>query len=440
MNTLLKKTNNTAFDNLLRSHFGRPAESASVCPEFDADLANAYVEQGLAGAERARYEQHLSGCFGCRTSVVALSRMAAADLSASPVPEAARNPEPGEPGWLASLKRGLGLMASPRWAVALTALLVIAISVPLLATRNRRPGIASQADQAATAPSASEPAIAVSDSAIPRAAPSPQGQRNAQPIAAAGRSLDSEQARRENLSSGLLKKTDEATSVVAGTQAPADAVERKSGGESGELAGVRDDARLKENNEKTLASAASAPPAPQPKVEESRESTKIPKASALRLPEDSRSAKVETLKPGVPDAGPKTERDKDTITAIRSTDGDAPKHKAALEPESHSRLAAGARGRALVAESARLDRARSPEKTVGKKTFWLSRGVWTDSEYNSDRKLPMVTVVRDSDVYKELLEKNNKLTVFFKGFNETERAIIVFKNTVYTLIPQSDNK
>jgi len=51
-----------------------------------------------------------------------------------------------------------------------------------------------------------------------------------------------------------------------------------------------------------------------------------------------------------------------------------------------------------------------------------------------------VTVVRDSDVYKELLEKNNKLRAFFKGFNETERAIIVFKNTVYTLIPQSDNK
>ena len=278
------------------------------------------------------------------------------------------------------------------------------------------------------------------DSAIPRAAPSPQGQRNAQPIAAAGRSL--EQARRENLSSEDLKKTDEATSVAARIQAPADAVERKSGGESGELAGVRDDARLKENNEKTLASAASAPPVPQPKVEESRESTKIPKDSALRLPaQDSRSAKVETLKPGAPDAGPKTERDKDTITAIRSTDGDAPKHKAALEPESHSRLAAGARGRALVAgESARLDRAHSPEKTVGKKTFWLSRGVWTDSEYNSDRKLPVVTVVRDSDVYKELLEKNNKLTVFFKGFNETERAIIVFKNTVYNLIPQSDNK
>jgi len=30
--------------------------------------------------------------------------------------------------------------------------------------------------------------------------------------------------------------------------------------------------------------------------------------------------------------------------------------------------------------------------------------------------------------------------VFFKAFGETERAIIVFKNTVYNLIPQSDNK
>ena len=58
MKTLLKKSNNRAFDNLLRSHFGQPAESASVCPEFDADLANAYIERGLAGVERARYERH----------------------------------------------------------------------------------------------------------------------------------------------------------------------------------------------------------------------------------------------------------------------------------------------------------------------------------------------------------------------------------------------
>jgi hypothetical protein len=149
------------------------------------------------------------------------------------------------------------------------------------------------------------------------------------------------------------------------------------------------------------------------------------------------------LKPGAPDAGLKTERDKDKITAITSKDSEAPRRKAGLEEEPRSRIATGARGRAALVppgESARIDRAQSPERIIGKRTFWLSRGVWTDSEYNSDRKFPVVTVVRDSDVYKELLEKNNKLKVFLKGFTETERAIIVFKNTVYNLIPQSDNK
>ena len=47
MKTLFWKTDDRVFDNLLRSHIGRSAGSTSPCPEFDPDLASAYVERSL---------------------------------------------------------------------------------------------------------------------------------------------------------------------------------------------------------------------------------------------------------------------------------------------------------------------------------------------------------------------------------------------------------
>jgi hypothetical protein len=438
MKTLLRKTNNRVFDNLLRSHIRRPGESASACPEFDPDRASAYIERGLAGVERARYERHLSDCAGCRTSVVALARMADADSITSPVPDVARDSGLRESGWLASLKTGLWGVASPRWAIVATALVVISISIPLLVRRSGEPRIAQDKQVAqAESPLTAEPAAEIS-SQEPGSAPAATANGNTQPVAAFSR--QGERETRRSIATDALKKDagEPTTSLVAENRAAAEAPERKKN-PLGDLAAARDDAKLKETNEKVTASAA-APASPQAGAEESR--AKISKDTALKLPsEDTRSARVETLKPGAVDAGPKTEREKDAIAAIRSNDGGAPKHKATLEGEPRAGLTSGARSRSLVGgESARPDRSHSPEKRVGKKSFWLTRGIWTDSEYNSDRKLPVVTVVRDSDVYKELLEKTNKLKAFFKAFGETDSAIIVFKNTVYNLIPQSDNK
>jgi hypothetical protein len=322
-----------------------------------------------------------------------------------------------------------------------TALLVIGISIPLLVRQNGEPPIAQNEQVArAEAPGAEASAAGHSNLQQQEPATAANAARSQQPVAVISRPLDTETTRRENVS-GYLKKADETTPVVAGNVSAADTLERKSV-DNGALAGSRDDARPKETTDKLIAGAA-APPAAQPKVEENESARKISKDTALKLPpEDTRSASVATLKPGAPDAGPKTEREKEASAAIRSRDSDAPKRKAVMEGESRSGLASGAGGRALIGggESVRSDRAHSPEKTVGKKTFWLSRGVWTDSEYNSDRKLPVVTVVRDSDVYKDILERNKKLKVFLTAFRGTESAIIVFKNTVYSLIPQSETK
>jgi hypothetical protein len=162
---------------------------------------------------------------------------------------------------------------------------------------------------------------------------------------------------------------------------------------------------------------------------------RINKEEALKLPpEDKHSASVTKLKPGRTEIGPKTEREK--VAAITAKDSEAPATKVA-EAESRKTLSRRSGGRALVDST--TARAKSPERKVGKKTFWLSKGVWTDTEFKADDKMPFVTVIRNSDVYKELLEKNNKLKTFLGSFGESERAIIVFKNTVYKLIPQ-DNR
>ena len=94
----------------------------------------------------------------------------------------------------------------------------------------------------------------------------------------------------------------------------------------------------------------------------------------------------------------------------------------------------------LESDSARVDRARSPQKKIGKKTFLLSKGIWTDEDYDPTKDMPIVTVVRASDVYREMLEKKNKLSSFLTSFAEGDRAIIVYKSTVYKLIPHPDNK
>src|SRR6185295_15662903 len=205
MKTLLRKTNNRVFDNLLRSQFRRPAGSPSACPEFDPDRANAYIERGLAGVERARYERHLSGCAGCRTSVVALARMADADSVASPVPNIVRNSRPSEPGWLASLKTGLLVIASPRWAVVAAALVVISISVPLLIQRNGQRGMMSQDMPAAQAvtevPPAADAASGMFNLEQQRAASPAGSAREQKQIAPVSRIVEGVVARSENASS-----------------------------------------------------------------------------------------------------------------------------------------------------------------------------------------------------------------------------------------------
>jgi hypothetical protein len=77
-----------------------------------------------------------------------------------------------------------------------------------------------------------------------------------------------------------------------------------------------------------------------------------------------------------------------------------------------------------------------PRRETKGKTFWFRDDVWTDKDYNPIKELPVITLVRDSDVYREVLNKRGGLKPYFQMFSGNDRAIVVYKGTVYKIIPQ----
>lgn len=73
--------NNTAleFETMLRRQLSQKSgahnSAAEICAGFDADSANAYLENVLGSATRSRYESHLAGCPPCRQHIIQLSRL-----------------------------------------------------------------------------------------------------------------------------------------------------------------------------------------------------------------------------------------------------------------------------------------------------------------------------------------------------------------------------
>jgi len=67
-------------------------------------------------------------------------------------------------------------------------------------------------------------------------------------------------------------------------------------------------------------------------------------------------------------------------------------------------------------------------KRVGGKTFYLIDGVWTDSEFKAETKLPETALTFGSDAYFALLKQQPKLASFF---SLGERVVVVFEGRVY---------
>jgi Ca-activated chloride channel family protein len=72
----------------------------------------------------------------------------------------------------------------------------------------------------------------------------------------------------------------------------------------------------------------------------------------------------------------------------------------------------------------------SAVRRAGGKTFYLQNGVWTDSEFKSDARLPETILTFASDAYFALLKSEPRLADYF---SLGERVIVVLDGRVYTV-------
>lgn len=402
-----------AIDNLLRAYVSRAGNPHQFCDEFDPDRANAYVEHLLSPTERSQYEQHLSGCAPCRKSVVALARMAQTDPVVAPPKIIA----PPRASWLEGARQALGVLARPQWAIAAAAALVMAISLPFFLSNK---GASFKATDSAAPASA----IASQQNAS-SSEPQPGSDKNATAEAAGGIVALRQTPSAPKTEAQSKNNPVDAKALNEAPQREADSAKQK----GQEATASKDDSRSASLSGLV---AQNAVPAPKPEAgarddenrQQSGEKEKAADASTKPVPTDAPADKVDrTKRERAEEVAPPP-----PASAAQAPPAESAKDQRALK-KSSAKLAFGS------GSSTEAARATSERKVSGKK-FVFKDGAWTDKDFDPAKDLPAVTIVRDSNVYKEVLGKRPGLKPYLAGFAPTDRATIVYKGTVYNFIPQ----
>jgi hypothetical protein len=436
-------------DNLLRSYLKQQKQPEINCEGFDADLASLYLERVLTEKETARYEIHLYECSPCRNSVVALAHFAEQEIPftvTAPVTEKpavntllaseSKTVEESGTNWLESLKRFFALLITPRYALGAVAALVLAVSIPFVLSQKAGKTPDSQNKAASEAKSAEENSSGLVAQTPAMAGGAPADLKREPVSPAVNNSASSPEGANHPASgqagSGSGSANGDSVPIVPVVDVPRE-TEKKEVAKS-------DSTTVAENKTATeeTAKKAGEPPIvasvaqPAPRAIERRELPRIEAEEALKLPKNDKDTASKTLKPGTSD-GSVASASRPTGPTIRPQDG-------AVKPPASSTDSGGRsladKGKSLRAESdARKERPHaSASRKVDNKTFWLIDDIWTDKDYRKDKELPVVTLSRESDVYKEVLEKHSGLQKFFKGFAANEKVIVVYKGTVYRLM------
>ena len=421
---MFPKMQDHTIDRLLRAQSGGSGKELQLCREFDADLANAYIERSLPSAETARYEQHLAACSPCRKTIVALTRMARTDEVTASV-DAAVRPIQGVP----RVRRWLGALTAPQWAMAATAVIALAIALPLVSSHR------SSQDENAVALNGSTASAQAADSTANEPAQAFAG------AAASANSADSPSTSREPSAAGRVAASSEKPEAVAedrrtalaGSPASADGNATSASSPPAAPPSTEQVVAKADGQPQAGVSAPATPPAgdapPLPKIDEKE---------AKQLPEDKDAAKATTLKPGQA-GGEERAKAEGTVQADNIAPPPPPPTRAESDHSRHrdDRVASGPAASAFQPAG---EAVRGPSRRVNNHLFWLRGDVWTDKDYNPHKDMPMVTVIYDSEVYRDLLAKDAKIKPFLTGFPADARVIFLFKGTVYKLIPQDGNR
>lgn len=411
---LLGKTKDQAIGSLLRAYVSRPTNPHQLCTDFDPDFATSYIEGKLTASARSRYEVHLSECVACRKAAVSLALLARAESSTSTAQTGSRD----RAGWLASAGNLVRALSAPQWAMAAAAVVVLAVSLPLLLSRNQatpdrsevRIDQASPTETAQTQPlpgSAEGGGVhAATPSARVPASDSRQGEtRKPEPTTVNGilAGNSSPTARQDQTASGELQKNERRSQTQF-----ADQLQVKS-------------------SEAQITQAPAQPGQAQAETQQAK------KDSAQQQEKD--VAQNSERKPVASDSAA-ADNKKAQLAESAAPPPEAPKAAESNRPLGRSRARLGLRD----SSSNESVPPRNADREIRGKKFFLKDGTWTDRDYSPDKDLPIITLIRDSNVYKEVLSKRTSLKPYLDQFAVSERAIIVFKGTVYKLIPQTGDK
>ncbi|HJQ27025.1 MAG TPA: zf-HC2 domain-containing protein [Blastocatellia bacterium] len=410
---MFPKTQDQTIDRLLAAQGRAPDNAASLCSTFDADLASAYVERRLSASETTGFEAHLVACPPCRKAIIALTRMALAEAEPARTDVAVERPPAVSP-----VRRWLGVLATPQWAVAAAAALVLAITLPLLlshrATRDGQgPSAESSNAQAAATPPAAEPAQAPPNDMVAVSNAAPEAH---------------EKSASATPSDKLAVSAAAAKDVAAGASAPA-------GAASGGAAAPAQPAEAKATDQ-TVAKNETQPAAPAPSPA-AAEAPKSQEKEKKEVADDRKADKPATAQPARGEEADKAKSDS-AVAADTIAPPPPPPARRTLRKDgdnSRSRRDGGFSGPASAFRSPSRE-SRVPSLKVGGHQFWLHEGTWTDREFDPAKGLPHTQVMRDSDQYRDLLARKEKIKPFLTEFPADARVIFVFDGTVYYLIPQ----
>jgi len=391
----MKEETNNEMDLLLRRLGRRPGISVSDgngdVEHLDADELNAYAENVLPAAARARYTAHLAECARCRELVVQLSS------SAGVVPVIAKTPAPSV------LRKFLGSLFSPmvlRYAVPALGLIVVA-AIGLFVLRQKQTASESIAQNAET--------------------PTSKSFVTPNPSEPAAKAYNDQQSKEQAAARPAPSGSPENQAAGAAPAAPpAPAIDQTS----------RDElAQAKKEDKQAFATASPAAAAPKPTSDASEQQAKAAPREEASPARSANEAPAEKTK----DVAADSVRVEDRKAEVETERAAAAKSKA---PRSVAGIASLRAGTAAAPQGQRDDEAGADKdkinaatKNVAGRHFRKQNGVWVDTGYDSSRTV--FTVTRGSESYRALIADEpeiKKIAEQLKG-----EILVVWKDRTYRI-------
>ncbi len=403
------------FETMLRRHLSRGGSMVEACAGFDADSANAYLENFLGQVARARYESHLAGCPSCRRHIIELSRfLQLPEIVSQPAiqPAPITKPESIWSKWKTAASGWFDLSAWNRgWATAsAAAAILLAVTATQLWRQSQPMSLANLAQSAPPAsnresnaqaqPSLTPDALLVNNFTPEQATTTPR-------VAAVPTPDVSPVHGNSALASQLnapLKNTDFNTELTRiGSINPSLPVPATGGGR---VMTTGFAPNLTSGQPALMLETSTAPPAPV--ATDSIAVAEPAKIIAPLNPSPNDNPMTRARKPG-PTPTPKS---LGTFSFLPSGKAEA-ERKAELKE-----IEAGAPKLLTI--------------RVRDKIFSFQSGMWVDHAYKPEMAWRVTKLVRDSEEYQQTLVAEPQLKEFF----ERSSVIVIWKDKIYKVVPK----